>query len=608
MIPASTAVGTSRSARYRRVMEGLFIRSEGGGLVPMKFSGSQEILWRHIAPRLDAGAKLWFICLKSRQVYSSTFFCALAFVRTLESAGTHSLVLAHDLFTSHDLFDKVKTFYEHLPLPKIRGPKVNELIFSFPGGASRFRVISAGSVAKGRGTTQTAMVLSEIPSWPHPDIAAGLFQAMPDMDNTMLIEESTAKGISGPGALFYQEWTRAVRKESDLEPIFIPWFAMPKYRRKPGIPMDDWDEEERLLADTYGGPTGLTERPDKSRLIAAEVIGEQLAWRRYAIKTKCQNSLDIFHQEFPASPEEAFIASGLPAFDRMALMKQRINIQAPAGYMSMQGKKLASVSKGEVSIWRLPEEGQEYVIGADTSEGIAGGDYASAQVLNCATMEQVASVHGHIQPYEFANLLNALGHYYKKATLCIEVNNMGYRVQDHLIREHMYPRLHQWRGRPDKIKLQMAHMYGWATNVWSRPILIGAGQRALNHNLCTIHEDGLLTELVHFSRNDDGKYEAEVGHDDRVMALLMALRSREESYVERKLGPQVTAADSVTGIRVMQSDVLQHKMNDKGQMETVARGDQRRALSRILREKAGSALKHWLEFGFVVSTLSGLAF
>lgn len=577
-------------------MEGLFIRSEHGGTVPMRFSPSQEILWRHIAPRLDTHDKLWFICLKSRQVYSSTFFCALAFVRTLEQPGTHSLVLAHDLFTSHDLFDKVKTFYDHLPLPKLRGARVNELLFPFPGGASRFRVISAGSVAKGRGTTQTAMVLSEIPSWPHPDIAAGLFQAMPDLPNTMLIEESTAKGMSGPGALFYKEWDRAIRRESDLEPIFIPWFSMPKYSRKPAVPPDDWDPEERLLAETYGDPTGLTATPDKSRVMDLDKIGQQLAWRRYAIKTKCQGSLDIFHQEFPASAEEAFIASGLPAFDRMALLRQRTNICEPDHFMTMEGKKLVPVARGEVSIWAAPKEGEEYVIGADTSEGITGGDYASAQVLNCRTLEQVASVHGHIQPYEFASLLNALGLYYKRAMLCVEINNMGHRVQDHLIREYMYPRLHQWRGRPDKIKLQPAHMYGWGTNVWSRPLLIGAGQRALNHNLTTLHEDGLLTELIHFSRNDDGKYEAEVGHDDRVMALLMALRSREESYVERKLGPVTSEPDGVTGIRVMDATVLQHEMTKDGQIVTRARGDQRRVLSRILREKAGKALQHWMGY------------
>ncbi len=596
-----TIVGDSRSARYRRAMEGLFIRSETGTTVPMKFSASQNILWDHVAPRLDRRDKLWFIVLKSRQIYSSTFFCALCFVRTLEQAGTHSLVLAHDLFTSHDLFDKVKTFNDHLPLPKIRAPRMNELVFPFPSGTSRFRVISAGTVAKGRGTTQTAMLLSEIPSWPHPDIATGLFQAMPDLPDTILVQESTARGISGPGKLFYDEWNRAVRGESDLEPIFIPWFTMAKYRRAASLPPDDWDEEEKLLAEAFGGPNGLEVNPDKSSPINIEAVGRQLAWRRYAIKTKCQNSLDNFHQEFPASPEEAFIASGMPAFDKLQVLKQRPNIRPPKWKGTLEqttkGPKIVERHHGELWVWEDPQPDDQYVIGADTAEGLAGGDYASAQVINCRTLEQAASIHGLIPPYEFACLLNATGRYYNKATLCIEVFPSGHRVQDHLIREFFYPMLHRWKGKPDKVKPGVSHMYGWETNVWSRPILVGAGQRALNHNLVTLHEDGLLDELMHFSKNDNGKYEAEVGHDDRVMALLLALRSREENYVERKVQPIATSDVDIKNVRVVESDVWQHKVDEKtGQISSVATAQKRRQISKILMDKAKQSVKHWMEF------------
>lgn len=590
-----TKVGTARSDRYRRTMEGLFIRSESGTVTPMRFSQSQEILWEHVAPKLDARDKLWFVVLKARQIYSSTFFCALSFVRTLEQPGTHSLVLAHDLFTSHDLFDKVKTFNDYLPLPKIRAPRMNELIFPFPSGTSRYRVISAGSVAKGRGTTQTAMIMSELPSWPHPEIATGLFQAMPDLPDTVFVLESTAKGISGQGKLFYDEWNRAVRGESDLQPIFIPWFSMAKYRRPAPLPPDDWDEEEKLLAEAFGGPNGLEVNPDRSSPIDLTKVGHQLAWRRYAIKTKCQNSVDNFHQEFPSSPEEAFVASGMPAFDRMELAKQRPNIRPPKFRLSLEGKKLVERTHGEVRVWSEPTADDQYVIGADTAEGLSGGDYASAQILNCRTLEQVATVHGHIPPYEFSCLLNAVGRYYNKAYLCIEVFPSGHRVQDHLIREFFYPMLHRWRGKPDKVKPGVSHMYGWETNVWSRPILVGAGQRSLNHNLVTLHEDGLLDELMHFSKNDDGKYEAEVGHDDRVMALLLALRSREENYVERKLQPVMTSPD-ISNVRTVESDVWKHEFDDKGQITKTSATAERRKISKMLADKAKQAAKHWLEY------------
>ena len=71
-------------------------------------------------------------------------------------------------------------------------------------------------------------------------------------------------------------------------------------------------------------------------------------------------------------------------------------------------------------------------------------------------------------------------------------------------------------------------------------MLVGSGQRAINHGLLTIREEGLLDELQHFTKGDTEKFEAEVGYDDRVLALLLALRSREENYVERHTPIEVT--------------------------------------------------------------------
>lgn len=495
-------------------MEALIIRDERGRLSPMKFSDSQELLWTHIAPKLDRHEKIWMIVLKARQTYASTFTQALTFIRTLEQSGTNSLVLAQDLHTSHQLFAMAKRFYDNLPLPQIKPPRVTELEFPMKDGTSIYRVVSAGSMAKGRGTTQSCVHASEAAFWPHPEILDGLFQAMPDLPDTMWILESTANGMVGKGEMFFNLWNASVRGESDLEPVFIAWWKMPKYRRKPGIPQDDWDKEERMLVEQF------------------DLDGEQLAWRRRAIMTKCRGSIDTFKQEYPASPEEAFIASGQPAFDVMTILEQRPNIVPAKLRLTVDAEdgSLMVVSKGEIRVWKEPEEGRQYVIGADTAEGLSGGDYSCGIVLDMASMEQVASVHGRIQYHEFAILLNALGRYYNTALLAIEVYPQGFTVQDKLLRNHHYPMLHMWKGKPDRVRHNQRSLYGWETNIWSRPLLIAAGQRALNHGLVTLHEDGLLNELMRFSKNDDGKYEAAVGHDDRVLALLIALRSREENY------------------------------------------------------------------------------
>src|SRR5207245_4277896 len=211
-------------------MEGLIIRSESSSLIPMKFSDSQNIMWKYVAPRLDAHERLWFIVLKARQTYATTFFMNLTFTRTLENPNTNSLIIAQDLDSATSIFDMAKRYYDHLPLPKMRPGKVKELVFHLGEGMSRFKVVSAGTAAKGRGTTQTCVHCSEVAFWQHPEVLTGLFQAMPDLGDTIWVLESTANGLVPPGDMFYNQWKSAIAGDSKLVPIFIPWFVRPKYR------------------------------------------------------------------------------------------------------------------------------------------------------------------------------------------------------------------------------------------------------------------------------------------------------------------------------------------------------------------------------------------
>ena len=561
-VATSPAILPSRSARYRRVIEGLHIRDEYGRIKQLKFSESQEILWKHTSPRLDSGAKMWFIVLKGRQVYATTYFESLIFTRTMEHPGTHSLILAQDIDSSGEIFSMAKRFYDFLPMPKMKPSKVKELEFPFPGGTSKFKVVTAGAIAKGRGTTQTCVHASEVAFWPHPEVLSGLFQAMPDVPNTIWVLESTANGMRGNGEVFYNEWNRAISGESDLVPIFIPWWKMSKYRRRPGLNSEDYNDEEKILVKTFN------------------LDGEQLAWRRYAILTKTQASVELFHQEYPSTPEEAFVSTGLPAFDPLAVMAQRPNICLPKerGYM-FQGKFHAN-PKGELRIWERPEEGKRYIIGADTSEGLEGGDYACAQIINMRTLEQVASIHGSVPPWDFALLLNQVGRWYNRAMLAVEVNGTGHAVQDPLIRVYHYPNLHPWMGMPDAVRRGRPRVWGWQTNTHSRPLMIEAGRRAINDRLVVIRDEKTLSEIHNFTRMDNGKYEAEAGHDDRVMALLIALRSREENFFEARPAPQISEPDNL-GVRVV--DQIEPSLSAA------------RKTSKILREKAKEAVKNWLE-------------
>ena len=197
------------------------------------------------------------------------------------------------------------------------------------------------------------------------------------------------------------------------------------------------------------------------------------------------------------------------------------------------------------------------------------------------TLEQVACIHGQINPRDFADVLDVMGRWYNNALLAVEVNNHGHACIDHLLKTHLYPNLHQWKGKAEQIRQLRARYYGWETNSWSRPLLLAAGRRAIDRRLVTIREEKLLGELSEFTRQDNGKYKATAGHDDRVMAFLIALRSREENYYPAQTRIEVSQEfnSMVGGVRVVEA------LDDKA--------NTRRRISRLL--KKAKPTKSWME-------------
>jgi hypothetical protein len=127
--------------------------------------------------------------------------------------------------------------------------------------------------------------------WPNADShAAGVLQAVADMDGTEVILESTANGV---GNFFHQSWRAAETGQSDYQAIFVPWF---------------WQEEYRKAV-----PPGFEATPDEAEYQSLYGLDlEQVVWMRGKIvELKDPN---LFKQEFPATAAEAFQMSGHDSF------------------------------------------------------------------------------------------------------------------------------------------------------------------------------------------------------------------------------------------------------------------------------------------------------
>jgi len=489
----------------------LKIQDKYGSLVPLRLNCVQQRLLEELdrAERENRPCRL--IILKARQMGISTAVAAAFYHKTVSRRNTNSLIVAHKTAGGEAIFSKCKLFYELSPLPlrpKLKKANASELYFAADKGGglrSKIGVETAGSKEAGRSLTVHNLHLSELAFWPFAEqTLSALLQTVPNSPETAVIIESTARGVGG---CFYEQWHKAERGESGFTPLFFPWFAEEGYRLPPPADFVLNDKEQQLKADF-----GLDEA--------------QIFWRRRCIETNCQGSEDIFHQEYPSTPDEAFLLGGRPVFEGRILNLALQNARSPLWRGCLQaaaaGLEFCEQAGGLLGVWCKPQAGVEYILGADSAAGIAGGDYAAVCVLEAATGRQVAELHGHIEPDLLGRKLALLGSYYNNALVVPEANNHGAAVIAAL-KNAFYPCIYR-RKSINKITGGASREYGFLTTSSTKPLLIDGLNAYLREDAQRVQSAARLRECLSYAYDEAGHANALSGcHDDRVMALALAV-------------------------------------------------------------------------------------
>lgn len=489
-----------------------------------------------------------FIVLKARQMGLSTLFEGLIFQDTINNPFKNSLIVAHEEPASQNLFNMSKLFYENLP-DVIRPMKKynNGKILSFenpendegrkqenPGLRSRITIATAGSGEVGRSSTIHNLHASEVAFFPDAKTTMlGLLQSIPDEMNTLVTLESTANGV---GDWFYEMWYKAIRGENEFIPIFLPWFIDPTYTREFRTPAEkeQFIDEIELLSQDNNGKQILTY--EKELMTKHNLTYEQLNWRRYTINNKCQGDEILFMQEYPATPEEAFISTGRPVFNTHSLRKyQTVTKEPKKGYLRDVDGIIQFIpdTNGYISIWKEPAAGMNYAIGVDVAEGLADGDYSCA-VVGDENFDVVAMWHGHINPDLLALESIKLAKYYNDAYLGVENNNHGLTTLT-TIKKEEYWNIYFTKSY-DKISEKMTQKMGWSTTSATKPYMIDKLQEFIREIHLGIYSDLIIGECFTYIIEDNGSTNAQPGsHDDTIMAtaimLQLLLENKGSNYI-----------------------------------------------------------------------------
>ena len=480
------------------------------GLVRFEFNEAQKVIHDRIEAQLKERGKVRAIILKARQQGISTYCTGRVYWKTKYMPLSRSVVMAHDTATSDALFNMSKEVHANLEpefQPELSKSNAKEIIFVDKKKDANgneyeekrgYRLYTAGSPEAGRGTTPTVAHLSEVAFWQFDEkILAGLFQGIPDAPGTEVILESTANGITGE---FYRLWKTAEKGLNEYIPIFIPWFMTKEYRNE-RYPEDyEYSEEEEKYAAMY------------------DLDKAQMYWRKMKIG---ESGPVKFQQEYPATAEEAFIASGSNVFDVETLNK--VQVEAPIRRMRLDDGTgyWDKDPHGELFVYKTHTHEDKFLIAADVSLGV--GQDSSVAIVLSEDMDVVAVYRSNrIDPTQYGESLFYLGRLFNHALLAVESNSIGVATLAKL-KQMNYPNLY-YQTNIQKLDDEEGERPGFKTTSSTKPAIIGRLQNAIKNRDLKINDEVLLQELKEFIQFEGGKTGAMPGcHDDHVIAAAIAV-------------------------------------------------------------------------------------
>jgi len=192
--------------------------------------------------------------------------------------------------------------------------------------------------------------------------------------------------------------------------------------------------------------------------------------------------------------------------------------------------------RGALWIWKEPVDGHEYTMAVDSADGVGNdGDNSSFQILDDATMEQVAEFYSNrIPPHIFCQVINEVGIYFNSCKVVVENNApSGGAVIAGLRDTMMYENLYMEPGKKNAIGIKTTQIL--------RPMVLESLQHQLLRGGIKINSPRLVHELKTFIYNASRKKaEASSGkHDDAIMAIAIAIYIRNQIMKDIPVGADV---------------------------------------------------------------------
>lgn len=460
------------------------------------------------------------LVLKGRQQGFTTLVTAYQLACSILNRNFQGYTLADKSDNSEAIFQN-KAKFPYSQLPEVLKPteKYNnrkQLLFEKINSSW---AVDTATKDVGRSRTVNFFHGSECAFWKDgiAPIQGALGEAF--TSNCIKIYESTANGYND----YQMMWNSGVHIN-----CFYEWWRTKEY--KISFRNEEYRDEFLKAVDSKKGWIY-----DRLRWLRDEkgLDAEQLYW--YWNKYDKYLDKDLIKQEYPCTPQEAFLLSGKNVFDTAVILERLERIPKPlrVGYFKYDydGLQITNIKwvndrSGYIKLYVLPNQlyDTSFALGGDTAG--EGSDFFVADVVDAKTGVQVAKMRHQFDADQYTRQVYCLGRYYRDALVGIEANFDSYPIRE--LQRLGYPKQYV-REAQDTYTGKTEKRFGFKTTSLTRPTIISKLVEIVREHCNTINDKETLEELLTIVRNEKGRIEAPLGgHDDQMMSLAITHEIREQ--------------------------------------------------------------------------------
>ena len=496
----------------------LTIVDKQGNTVPFFLNEVQQDFISQIESK---GTDKPYFVLKGRQQGFTTLITAIQLCYAITTRNFSGMTIADSTENTRVIFqDKAKTVYNRLPnllKPTEKYNSANELYFEKLNASWR---VATATNNVGRSRTLRFLHMSEIAFYevPFSQIQAGLGQAV--AKDALVVYETTANGFNDAKLLW---------DSGSCNNLFYEWWRTAEYASANVDVLQNAQDAWSMSRVIWLQEKGLTD--------------EQIAW--YVEKYNSYIDKSLIKQEYPCTPDEAFVSSNESIFDTEKVVTRLTSVPKPIrqgefvcrqkinsdGTIDVSQIEFVEKSNGIIKIYNEPEKDCVYALGGDTAG--EGSDWFTGHIIDCRSGKQCAVLQAeHIDEDEYATQVYCLGQMYNWALVGLEVNFSTYPTRR--LVDMQYPNLYL-RQVYDSISDSYQAKYGFKTTSLTRPNILAELVKIVRENVECINDDTTLKEMLVFCKDKNGKAQALSGyHDDNVLGLAIAYEVRSQQELPRE--------------------------------------------------------------------------